>query len=236
MMALHGPVAEDAAGKHAADDRIAGERMEWILDSGASAHICNDVTVVRDIKPTRQKVAMVDGTAVAADGVCTINVATLVDGKRVSITLHDVLLVLSAPLNLPSQNVVQDRGIRVNARDKITWLLKDNRVAVARREQRLSGLPMIEVWARKTDVAAVAVAAPRRRLSEEQLWHQRFGHLSYDTLAQIAKHESAKGLPVSEKAFCSMAAQVCDVKHPAAKGCTDDDTLAIVPIYIPILD
>jgi hypothetical protein len=26
------------------------------------------------------------------------------------------------------------------------------------------------------------------------------------------------------------------VKHPAAKGCTDDGTLAIVPIYIPILD
>jgi hypothetical protein len=26
------------------------------------------------------------------------------------------------------------------------------------------------------------------------------------------------------------------VKHPAAKGCTDDGTLAIVPIYIPDLD
>jgi transposase InsO family protein len=211
MVALHGPVAEDVAGKRAADDRIAGERMEWILDSGASAHICNDVTVVRDNKPTRQKVAMVDGTAVAADGVCTIDVATLVDGKTVSSTLHDVLLVPSAPLNLLSQNAVQDRGIRVNARDKITRLLKDNRVvAVARREQRLSGLPMIEVWARKTDVAAVAVAAPRRRLNEAQLWHQRFGHLSYVTLAKIAKHKAVKGLPVSEKAFCSMAAQVCD--------------------------
>jgi hypothetical protein len=30
--------------------------------------------------------------------------------------------------------------------------------------------------------------------------------------------------------------QVLVLKHPAAKGCTDDDTLAIVPIYIPILD
>jgi hypothetical protein len=26
------------------------------------------------------------------------------------------------------------------------------------------------------------------------------------------------------------------VKHPSAKGCTDDGTLAIVPVYIPILD
>jgi hypothetical protein len=26
------------------------------------------------------------------------------------------------------------------------------------------------------------------------------------------------------------------VKHPAAKGCTDDGTLAIIPIYIPNLD
>jgi hypothetical protein len=29
---------------------------------------------------------------------------------------------------------------------------------------------------------------------------------------------------------------LCSVKHPAAKGCTDDGTLAIVPIYIPTLD
>jgi hypothetical protein len=29
---------------------------------------------------------------------------------------------------------------------------------------------------------------------------------------------------------------VGSVKHPVAKGCTDDGTLAIVPIYIPNLD
>jgi hypothetical protein len=34
--------------------------------------------------------------------------------------------------------------------------------------------------------------------------------LSYDTLAQIAKHEAVKGLPVSEKVFFSIAAQGCD--------------------------
>jgi hypothetical protein len=33
-----------------------------------------------------------------------------------------------------------------------------------------------------------------------------------------------------------VSADADKLKHPAAKGCTDDDTLAIVPIYIPILD
>jgi hypothetical protein len=41
-------------------------------------------------------------------------------------------------------------------------------------------------------------------------------------------------------AFQRARAHICvgggQLKHPAAKVCTDDDTLAIVPIYIPILD
>ena len=75
--------------------------------------------------------------AIAADGVCTIHVTTVVDGKKVGITLHDVLLVPSALYNVLSQNALQDRGVRVNARGKATQLLYNDRVvALARREQR----------------------------------------------------------------------------------------------------
>jgi hypothetical protein len=81
--------------------------MEWILDSGASAHICKDVTVARDVKPTRQKVTLVDGTTVVTDGVCTIDAACLVNGKKVTKALHDVLLVLAAPYNLLSHNMAR---------------------------------------------------------------------------------------------------------------------------------
>jgi hypothetical protein len=81
---------------------------------------------------------------VAAQGVCTIDVSTIVDGEEVSITLHNVLLVPEAPYNLLSQNAVQDRGIEVNARGKTTRLILNGRVvAVAQRSGKLSSLPVI---------------------------------------------------------------------------------------------
>jgi hypothetical protein len=79
MVALHGP--GNVAVDEAADERVKGRCMECIniLDFGASAHIVNDATVARNVTVTKQKVAMVDGTAVAAQGVCTIDVTMVVD-------------------------------------------------------------------------------------------------------------------------------------------------------------
>jgi hypothetical protein len=68
-------------------------------------------------------------------------------------------------------------------------------------------------------------------------------------MPQTAMHVHVEGEPGGGKSFllrtlllraramgCSCLPLAFPVKHPAAKGCTDDDTLAIVPIYIPILD
>jgi hypothetical protein len=46
---------------------------------------------------------MVDGTVVAARGVCQVDVVARVNGLGVSITLCDVLLVPGAPYTLLSQ-------------------------------------------------------------------------------------------------------------------------------------
>jgi transposase InsO family protein len=138
----------------------------------------------------------------------------------VSITLHDVLLVPEAPYNLLSQNAVQDRGINTEAhtKGKTTRLLYDSHV-VRRNAYALSGLPVIKMWARKMQLVAVAVAAPRRKLSAAEPWHGRFGHLSYNTLARTAKYGSVKGLIASEKAFREIASEMCDscvmAKHVA---------------------
>jgi hypothetical protein len=51
---------------------------------------------------------------------------------------------------------------------------------------------------------------------------------------------SAHGLSAETSRGCHIPVHAQPIsrpmKHPVAKGCTDDGTLAIVPIYIPILD
>jgi hypothetical protein len=78
MVAQQRRSAESSAAESAAES-IEGKRMEWILDSGVSSHIVNDAAAARNITPTRQKVTMVDGTVVAARGVCKLEVVTLVN-------------------------------------------------------------------------------------------------------------------------------------------------------------
>jgi hypothetical protein len=56
-------------------------------------------------------------------------------------------------------------------------------------------------------------------------WHHAQGHAAALNLAEDA-HLSH---------YCEFVDALC-MKHPAAKGCTDDGTLAIVPIYTPNLD
>jgi hypothetical protein len=139
-----------------------------------------------------------------------------------------VLLVPEAPYNLLLQNAAQDRGINVSARGKTTRMLYNGRVvAVAQRDQRHSGLPVMTMWARQASIASVAMTA--RKLSEAELWHQRLGRLSYETMAQMVKHGAVKGLSVSEKALRKKAAAVCDscvmAKH-AAKPHPQSDSRA----------
>ena len=209
----------DTTEKTAAEMTAVGKRVDWVLDTGANAHIINDASVVHNVKPTRAKVAQLDGSLVAAQGTCSMQLKTLVDGAQVSITLHEVLLVPEAPYNLLSQNAAQDRGVEVTARGRTTYLMHSGYVAaVALRGQQHGGLPIVKTWASAPHTAAIAMAP--RKATQAELWHQRLGHLSYTTMAQMVQNGAVKGLHVSEKELRNKAAEVCDTcvmaKHAAS--------------------
>jgi hypothetical protein len=59
-------------------------------------------------------------------------------------------------------------------------------------------------------------------------------HPALNPVVQVLDHKKYGRAPRRVDDLLDIPTQY--LKHPAAKGCTDDDTLAIVPIYIPILD
>jgi transposase InsO family protein len=86
-------------------------------------------------------------------------------------------------------------------------------------------MPVVKMWARQASIASVAMTA--RKLSEAELWHQRLGHLSYETMAQMVNHGAVKGLSVSAKALRKKAAAVCnscDMAKHAAKPHPQSDS------------
>jgi hypothetical protein len=54
------------------------------------------------------------------------------------------------------------------------------------------------------------IATAIRKLSQAELWHEHFGHLSYDTMAQMVRDGAVMGLNVSEKVLCEGSVEVSD--------------------------
>jgi hypothetical protein len=107
-------------------------------------------------------------------------------------------------------------------------------------------------------VPAIAEETPDKgeaSAASGKLWHERLAHVSLGKLEALQRRgllPRMKNAPErkGECRGCALGKAVATsrekaaedrlhnqvVKHPAAKGCTDDGTLAIVPIYIPNLD
>jgi hypothetical protein len=73
-------------------------------------------------------------------------------------------------------------------------------------------------------LTSVTTHPPLNR-DEESRYRSMLGTLQY--IATMTRPDLCYAASTREKFM---------VKHPGAKGCTDDGTLAIVPIYIPNLD
>jgi hypothetical protein len=92
------------------DGRINGE---WILDSGATCHMCNKQSMFNDLQVLSPplSVTLGDGRDLKATGrgnvVLTMN---LPQGNTKTCTLHDVLLVPDLAYNLLSITAVSKRG------------------------------------------------------------------------------------------------------------------------------
>ena len=85
----------------------------WIVDSGATCHMCNDPEMFNDFCPLKQplEVALGDGHVLKATGRGTVSVKTkLPRGKTRKCKLHDVLCVPALSYNLLSMSKVTEAG------------------------------------------------------------------------------------------------------------------------------
>ena len=171
--------------------------QDWVLDSGASHHITNDQSLLVNERPSN--VAITFGNGASANAISEGDVLLgmgLVSARQ--ITLKDVLCIPSATANLFSIPCAAARGAEITF-GKDSCSVSVAGVVELRAQRRSNGLFCVP----GKQQGFVQLVAPPKESAE--LWHRRFGHLGYRSLARLASAKMVDGLAVPPEAFATAA-------------------------------
>lgn len=159
-----------------------GESDAWLMDSGATEHMCHRRDWFRDFAEmtTPLNVRIGNGEKIAAVGKGIIDILAY-DGENWNKKeLHDVLYVPDIAANLFSLGKAQDKGFSFRSDHKQCEFLRDGCVvAVGARESKLYRMIFKVI---PGDTSSAHVAAKENSL---KMWHERFGHQNVAQLKKI---------------------------------------------------
>lgn len=167
-------------------DRLADS---FILDSGATIHVCNDINRFVDFKESKNKSKIKIGdtyTHVVGWGKVKI-LATPINGtERVPITLQSVAFIPHFGCNIVSLRVIMRRGFKWNPHKGI---ITQGRKQICRVEDHHN---MFTVEYNEIDTTKrVYVAQTRRSFfkaeskTTAEIWHKRMGHAHYEAIRHL---------------------------------------------------
>ena len=164
---------------------------DWIVDSGATCHICNSKEFYDEFSPLSQpqKVTLGDGRTLEAIGTGAVEVRLKLPGAESRIgRLSEVLYVPTLAYNLLSVAKATEAGKTVTFGDTHGEVIDDQGevVAVASRAGSLYYLNCEPLQKQQVNSA-------RHQHANENLWHRRFGHLGARNLCKLKKDEMVYG-------------------------------------------
>ena len=170
------------------------DKNPWLLDSGSSRHMTmskNDFVSYLKLK-IPVKVGLADDSSVLGYGIGNVNI-TLFDGNQfVSVVIKNVLYVPKLKRRLLSITEITEKGSIVTFEDGIcTVKMKGKHFLLGQRHGKLWRVPCQEEQCFLS--AAESFSACAKEISIE-LWHQRYGHLSYGNLDILNRKKMVNGL------------------------------------------
>ncbi|CAI5736696.1 unnamed protein product [Peronospora farinosa] len=187
------------------------KKCEWILDSGSSRHLVNDEILLEDARDCSHECNMADGETLSLSKVGSVRLCVMEGGKERTVKLTDVYLATQLERNIVSYGKLELEGF---------GLVYDGATrALVKRSNRGSGLRLdnAEQCTLRTDsVLSCVISTPADVLmailfdeamadstSDTQSgtltqFHQRLGHLSYDTVERMAK-DPASGIKHTDR-------------------------------------
>jgi transposase InsO family protein len=175
-------------------------RGEWIVDSGASAHMCAEASLFktyRALDPT--DVTIGDGSTIKAVGVGVVPLTLKVDGTPVQAELQQVLHVPDLVANLFSVPKATQQGYKATFKAD-AFFLKTSEGVVALHAVREGNMYKLQLWPLPSPQERGAASLGHERAHAAQasvtldIWHQRLGHVAPSAIKQLKAQDMATGL------------------------------------------
>ena len=169
-------------------------RESWIVDSGATRHMCNDCGKFDNLSKLGKsiEVKVGDGRVLHATAVGNVSVKVIMPDQQINeCKLNNVLFVSDLAFNLISVSQFTSEGNNFIFCDNNCKLLDDlnNVLAVGTKLSDLYYLNAVSA----TNVCSVGTDTNIR----EDLWHKRFCHIHKQGLKKILSEKLVEGLDIS---------------------------------------
>eukprot|EP00794_Sanderia_malayensis_P011662 gene11662-12866_t len=157
----------------------------WFIDSGATAHMTNNKSILEHVKKYEEpkKIFLGDNTVIFALGEGTVRLNTS-DTEKFVLNLQRVLYVPKLTKNLLSVPAMASMGAEVRFDSGRCIVLKNGKEFI------IGTLYDKKLYKANVEHAAVAHA----QLPNSETWHCRFGHLNHDYLNRIKNNEMVHGM------------------------------------------
>ncbi len=174
----------------------------WILDSGASKHVCTDKTQMNNMQPLPAAVIMkcANKEVVQLKEMGRVKLKMLVGEKQVPVTLTKVAYAPAFQCNIISVGVLVEAGLKVSfgQRGAIVCDKMGTPIITARKFGNLFIVSTVGA----TEYAQVVKEENENSRKVEstkgqiELWHQRLGHVSFDGLRKMISKQSVEGIAI----------------------------------------
>ena len=182
---------------------------EWVIDSGATSHMCHDKSLFVDFAPLRKQevVSLGDGHQQEATGHGTVMLELDKAARIKKCKLQNVLYVPTLTYSLISV------GKATNAKKKIVFKAEgcnflDTSGKFVATGRKVGGLYLLNT---SSILHGAATTKQASNTSQLELWHRRFGHLGINNIKRLIKEDMVVGMN------CDTAGDV-GVCEPCAEG------------------
>jgi len=164
------------------------EKILWIADSGATHHLCHELSMFTMLDTSKSEFIEQAGldSKLECAGIGSIELTFKVSGKSVGVTLNNVYYVPTLRTNLLSLSQVCEKGGSVRMNSKGLLILMDGVVIAHARKS--NGLFILDVEKKSMSVGYSKVSKSIRE------WHKVFGHASGNSIKAMAEKGIVDGL------------------------------------------
>jgi hypothetical protein len=172
------------------------KRQDWILDLGATYHMCHNRKLFENYVPNESSERPIEtaGGMARAEGFGTVRLTFITSaGMEREVRLEQVYHLPELSVNLLSANQIGQKGFYI---DGLTHTLR-NRLNGEELCAFVETSSHMRILTAEAPVQAFAASTRKQEPQPIELWHRRLGHLGPENVLRIAAMTTGVTIPVS---------------------------------------